>query len=110
VPKITFIETDGTRRECDAADGDSILDVGQRHGIDLEGACEGGMACSTCHVIVDADWFSKLKPPSEEEEDMLDMAYDLTKTSRLGCQITMGAELDGIVVSLPHGHHNLLDD
>ncbi|MDA1091049.1 MAG: 2Fe-2S iron-sulfur cluster-binding protein [Proteobacteria bacterium] len=110
MPKITFIEADGARQEIDAADGDTILDVGQRHGIDLEGACEGGMACSTCHVIVHEDWFLKLDPPSEEEEDMLDMAYDLTKTSRLGCQITMSAALDGIVVSLPRGHHNLLDD
>ena len=110
MPKITFIEPDGTRREFDAADGDTILDVGQRHGIDLEGACEGGMACSTCHVMVVDDWYARLDPPSEEEEDMLDMAYDLTKTSRLGGQITLTGALDGIVVSLPSGHHNLLDD
>ena len=110
MPKITFIEPDGTWREFDAADGDTILDVGQRHGIDLEGACEGGMACSTCHVIVADDWYARLDPPSEEEEDMLDMVYDLTKTSRLGCQITLTGALDGIVVSLPSGHHNLLDD
>lgn len=110
MPKITFIEPDGTRRECDAEDGESILDVGQRNGIDLEGACEGGMACSTCHVIVDKEWHERLTPPSEEEEDMLDMAFDLTKTSRLGCQISLTDALDGIVVSLPSGHHNLLDD
>ncbi len=110
MPKITFIEPDGTRRQFDAADGDTILEVGQRHGIDLEGACEGGMACSTCHVIVAEDWYSRLDPASEEEKDMLDMAYDVTKTSRLGCQITLTGGLDGIVVSLPSGHHNLLDD
>ncbi len=110
MPKITFIEPDGTRRQFDAAEGDSVLDVGQRHGIDLEGACEGGMACSTCHVIVAEDWYSRLEAPSEEEQDMLDMAYDLTKTSRLGCQITLSGALDGIVVSLPAGQHNLLDD
>ena len=110
MPKITFIEPDGRRRECDAGDGETILDVGQRYGIDLEGACEGGMACSTCRVIVDDEWFPKLDAPTEEEEDMLDMAYDLTKTSRLGCQIPLDDGLDGIVVSLPTAHHNLLDD
>ena len=68
------------------------------------------MACSTCHVIVAEDWYERLGPVSDEEEDMLDMAYDLTKTSRLGCQITLTGALDGIVVSLPAGHHNLLDD
>ena len=110
MPKITFIEADGTRREFDAQEGETVLDVGQRNGIDLEGACEACMACSTCHVIVAEDWFSRLPPASEEEEDMLDMAYDLTKTSRLGCQLTMNSDLDGLVVSLPSAHHNLLDD
>ena len=75
LPKIIFIEPDGTRRECDALAGETVLDVGQRNGFDLEGACEGGMACSTCHVIVAEDWFSRLPPASEEEEDLLDMAY-----------------------------------
>ena len=110
MPKIIFIEPDGTRRECDALAGETVLDIGQRNGFDLEGACEGGMACSTCHVIVAEDWFSRLPPASEEEEDMLDMAYDLTKTSRLGCQLTINSDLDGLVVSLPSAHHNLLDD
>ena len=110
LPKIIFIEPDGTRRECDSLAGETVLDVGQRNGFDLEGACEGGMACSTCHVIVAEDWFSRLPPASEEEEDMLDMAYDLKKTSRLGCQLTMNSDLDGLVVSLPSAHHNLLDD
>jgi len=109
LPKITFIQPNGTQRQFDATDGDTILDVAHRHGIDLEGACEGGMACSTCHVIVSEDWFERLGPISEEEEDMLDMAYDLTKTSRLGCQIVLTEALDGLVVSLPAGHHNLLD-
>ena len=109
MPIITFIEPDGRRRECDAADGETILNVGQRFGIDLEGSCEGCMACSTCHVIVGEDWFSKLEVASEEEDDMLDMAYDLTKTSRLGCQVVLNDGLDGIVVSLPSAHHNLMD-
>ena len=110
LPKITFIEPDGTSRSIDAEDGDTILDVAQRHGIDLEGACEGGMACSTCHVFVAEDWFERLKVASEEEEDMLDMAVDLRPTSRLGCQILLVDALDGLVVSLPSEHHNLLGD
>jgi 2Fe-2S ferredoxin len=110
LPKITFIEPDGTSRSFDAEDGDSILDVAQRHGIDLEGACEGGMACSTCHIIVAEDWFERLDAASEEEEDMLDMAVDLRPTSRLGCQINLTDVLDGLVVSLPSEHHNLLGD
>ena len=110
MPKITFIEPDGTHRQFDAEDGDTILDVAQRHDIDLEGACEGGMACSTCHVIVAGDWFERLDAASEEEEDMLDMAADLRPTSRLGCQILLTDALDGLVVSLPSEHHNLLDD
>jgi len=110
LPKITFIEPDGTNRSFDAEDGDSILDVAQRHGIDLEGACEGGMACSTCHIIVAEDWFERLDAASEEEEDMLDMAVDLRPTSRLGCQINLTDVLDGLVVSLPSEHHNLLGD
>jgi len=109
LPIIPFIEPDGRRRECDAADGETILDVGQRFRIDLEGSCEGCMACSTCHVIVGEDWFSKLEVASEEGDDMLDMAYDLTKTSRLGCQVVLNDGLDGIVVSLPSAHHNLMD-
>ncbi len=109
LPKITFIQPDGSRREFDVEDGDTILDVAQRHGIDLEGACEGGMACSTCHVIVAVDWFERLEPASEEEEDMLDMAASLTRTSRLGCQIQLTDALDGLVVSLPTEQHNMMD-
>ncbi|MSO92861.1 MAG: 2Fe-2S iron-sulfur cluster binding domain-containing protein [Rhodospirillales bacterium] len=106
--RMTFIDRKGERREVDAPDGVSLLEIAHRHGIDLEGACEGSMACSTCHVIVDPEWFGKLPALSEEEEDMLDLAFGLTKTSRLGCQITMCRELDGIVVRLPTVHRNLL--
>ena len=107
--KITFIEADGTRLECDAREGDSVLDVGQRNGIDLEGACEGSMACSTCHVSVAPDWHDRLEPASEDEKDLLDLAFALTSTSRLGCQIRMTGALDGLVVSLPARHLNLFD-
>ena len=89
MPKMTFIERDGTRREVDAPVGLSVLEIAHKHGVDIEGACEGSLACSTCHVIVDAAWFKKLEAPTEDEEDMLDLAFGLTQTSRLGCQIVM---------------------
>jgi ferredoxin, 2Fe-2S len=109
MPKMIFIERDGTRREVEAPVGLSVLEVAHRHGIDIEGACEGSLACSTCHVIVDAEWFDLLKEPSEDEEDMLDLAFGLTQTSRLGCQIIMTEELDGLTVKLPAGTRNMMN-
>jgi 2Fe-2S ferredoxin len=107
---MTFIERDGTRREVDAPLGLSVLEIAHKHGIDVEGACEGSLACSTCHVIVDAVWFPRLATPTEDEEDMLDLAFGLEKTSRLGCQIVMTEKLDGLVVKLPPGSRNLLNE
>lgn len=101
MPKMVFIETDGTRREVDAPLGLSILEVARRHDIDLEGACEGSLACSTCHVVVAPEWYDLLPDAQEDEEDMLDLAFGLTKTSRLGCQIRITPELDGLTVRLP---------
>ena len=109
MPKMTFIERDGTRREVDAPLGLSVLEIAHRHGIDIEGACEGSLACSTCHVIVDADWYDLLKEATEDEEDMLDLAFGLTKTSRLGCQIIMTEELDGLTVRLPQATRNMMN-
>lgn len=110
MPKMIFIEPDGTRKEVDAPNGLSILEIAHKHGLNLEGACEGSLACSTCHVIVDDDWFDKLDEATEEEEDMLDLAFGLTHTSRLGCQIKMSDDLDGIVVTLPAATRNMLVD
>jgi 2Fe-2S ferredoxin len=108
---MTFIAADGsTRREVDAPVGLSVLEIAHRHDIDLEGACEGSLACSTCHVIVDPEWFDQLDQPSEEEEDMLDLAFGLTHTSRLGCQIRMSEELDGLVVTLPSATRNMMGE
>ena len=109
MPRMTFIDRDGTRREVDAPLGLSVLEIAHKHGIDIEGACEGSLACSTCHVIVDLAWFGKLSTPTEDEEDMLDLAFGLEKTSRLGCQIVMSPELDGLTVRLPAGSRNLLN-
>jgi 2Fe-2S ferredoxin len=106
MPKMVFVERDGTRKEVDAPLGLSVLEIAHRHGVDIEGACEGSLACSTCHVIVDPSWFTKLAEPTEDEEDMLDLAFDLQETSRLGCQIIMTEKLDGLVVKLPKGSRN----
>jgi 2Fe-2S ferredoxin len=108
MPKMTFIERDGTRREVDAPLGLSVLEVAHKHGVDIEGACEGSLACSTCHVIVDAEWYELLKEATEDEEDMLDLAFGLTKTSRLGCQIIITEELDGLTVKLPQATRNMM--
>ena len=86
----------------------SVLQVARQHDIDIEGACEGSLACSTCHVIVDPDWYDLLKEASEDEDDMLDLAFNLTKTSRLGCQIIITEELDGLTVRLPAATRNFL--
>jgi len=110
MPKITFITPDNERHEIDAPEGLSIMEVAHMNDIDLEGACEGSLACSTCHVIVEPEWFKKLEEASEDEEDMLDLAFALTRTSRLGCQIIMTPELDGIVVSLPGATRNMMVD
>jgi ferredoxin, 2Fe-2S len=105
---MTFIERDGTRREVDAPAGLSVLEIAHKHKVDIEGACEGSLACSTCHVIVDASWYKKLTAATEDEEDMLDLAFGLTETSRLGCQLIMSDKLDGLVVALPSSVNNML--
>lgn len=106
--KITFVHQDGTRQEVEAPLGLSVLEIAHRNNIDLEGACEGSLACSTCHVIVDDSYFDKLEPAKEEEEDMLDLAFGLTHTSRLGCQIIITEELDGLTVRLPAATRNMM--
>ncbi len=108
MPKMTFINTDGTRVEVDAPVGLSVLEIAHRNNIDIEGACEGSLACSTCHVIVDPEWYEALPAATEDEEDMLDLAFGLTQTSRLGCQIIMTEELDGLTVALPAATRNMM--
>ena len=108
MPKMTFITPKGERIEVDAPVGLSVLEIAHRNAIDLEGACEGSLACSPCHVIGDPDDFDRLKEPTEDEEDMLDLAFGLTHTSRLGCQIIMTEELDGLTVTLPAATRNMM--
>lgn len=104
MPQIIFVSADGeTEKVCDAPLGLSVLEVAHKNDVDLEGACEGSLACSTCHVIVDPGFFDDLPEPTEEEEDMLDLAFGLTATSRLGCQLKVTEALDGLRVRLPGG-------
>jgi 2Fe-2S ferredoxin len=108
MPKMIFIKTGGERLEVEAPLGLSVLEIAHRNNIDLEGACEGSLACSTCHVIIDPEWYDVLEAASEDEEDMLDLAFGLTHTSRLGCQIKMTEELDGLTVTLPTATRNMM--
>jgi ferredoxin len=104
---VTFINADGESLEVQAVDGRSLLDVAQAAGQPLEGTCEGQMACSTCHVIIDKDWFDRLPRAVEDEEDMLDLASGARRTSRLSCQIILTPELDGLVVHVPAESRNM---
>lgn len=108
MPKVIFvIDKEGTEKVVDAPLGLSLLEIAHHNDIELEGACEGSLACATCHVILDEEFYRKLKNPSEAEEDMLDLAFGLTQTSRLGCQIIVSEELDGIKVYLPSATRNI---
>ena len=106
--KVTFRSADGDQEHTvEANEGDCLLDVAQAAGEPLEVTCEGQMACSTCHVVIDKAWFDKLPPAVEDEEDMLDLASGARRTSRLSCQITLTAELDGMVVHIPVESRNM---
>ena len=104
---LTFIDPRGRAVETAAESGDNLLRAGQAAGLPLEGTCEGQMACSTCHVIVAPEWFDRLPPASEEEEDMLDFAAGARRTSRLSCQIELTPDLDGLTVSVPAESNDL---
>lgn len=106
--KVFFIKPGDTVVEIEADIGLSILEVAHKNNIDLEGACEGSLACSTCHVIVDQEWFDLVPEATEDEDDMLDLAFGLTSTSRLGCQIILKEELDGIRLKLPSATRNMM--
>ena len=108
MPHITFFNPDGTNKVVEANIGDTILDVARKYDINIEGACDGSMACSTCHIIVDKKWYPKLNEMTEDEEDMLDLAFGLKRTSRLGCQIRITEALNGLVVFLPKETRNML--
>jgi len=103
---VTFVTQSGKRHTVQGKVGDTLLDLVVNHQIPLDGygACEGTLACSTCHVVLKKEDFAKLPDkPSDEEMDMLDLAYGLTDTSRLGCQIVLSPQLDGLEVIVPEG-------
>jgi len=105
---ITFIDKDGQEDTFEVAEGNNLLEIAQTHDVDMEGACEGSCACSTCHIIVeDEDMFDKIPEADDDENDMLDLAFGLQETSRLGCQIKMTKDLDGLRVRLPSMTRNL---
>ena len=105
---VRFVSADGNQvQEVLAPAGERLLDVAQNAGQPLEGTCEGQMACSTCHVIVDPEDFARLPRASEEEEDMLDLAAHVTRYSRLACQILLSDDLDSLTVRMPSGFHNM---
>lgn len=106
--KVTFIDKDGDEQTFEVADGDNLLDIAQANDIEMEGACGGSCACSTCHIIVDDnDMYDRMEEPDDDENDMLDLAFGLTETSRLGCQVKMSKDLDGLIVRLPSMTRNL---
>ncbi|KAL6929485.1 mitochondrial matrix iron-sulfur protein [Hanseniaspora valbyensis] len=104
---ITFVLKDGSQKKYAVSEGDSVLDIAQGNNLDMEGACGGSCACSTCHVIVDPEYYDKLEEPTDDEDDMLDLAYGLTETSRLGCCIHMNKDINNIRVALPQMTRNV---
>jgi len=103
---IHWVRKDGSIQVTKGSIGENIMRIAHQYGIELEGACEGVCACSTCHVILESTVYDKLPEPSENEEDMLDQAFGLKATSRLGCQVVVTAELDGMRVQLPAATRN----
>ncbi|KAE8251188.1 hypothetical protein A4X13_0g4110 [Tilletia indica] len=109
--KVTFRDSSGKDiKTVEANEGDDLLTLAHAYGIDLEGACEGSVACSTCHVILDSDVYDLLEEPSDDENDMLDLAFGLTDTSRLGCQVKVTKETGGMVAQLPSATRNMYVD
>ena len=104
---VRFIGVDGTEQAAQGSPGDRLLDLAHAYGQPLEGTCEGQMACSTCHVIVDAQDFARLPRASADEEDMLDLATGATRTSRLACQIWLDATLVALTVRIPAEARNM---
>jgi len=102
MPKIVYIDQEGTRREVDAQVGETVMEAAVRNQVPgIEADCGGACACATCHVYVDPGWTATTGSPAEMEEDMLDFAYDVRENSRLSCQLRVSEEFDGLVVTTP---------
>ena len=102
MPKLIFVNSDGNEKSVEAENGLSLMEVARDNDLGIEGTCGGSISCCTCHVIIDKEWFSVVGGPNPDEEDMLDLAVDLHSTSRLGCQIEVKKELDGLLVKIPN--------
>ena len=98
---IIFTKPDGSEHNVTVENGVTVMEAGRDAGLGIEGTCGGCLSCATCHVIVDPDWIVKTGTPGEDELDMLDLAFGLAQTSRLGCQIEMSDALDGLRVMIP---------
>ena len=101
MPNIIFVKPDGSEHTIVVENGSTVMEAGRDANLGIEGTCGGCLSCATCHVIVDTAWCAKTGAPSEDEIDMLDLAFGLTATSRLGCQIEMSEDLDGLKVAIP---------
>ena len=99
---INFKLRNGELKKIDAEDGLTLMEVARDNDLGIEGTCGGSISCCTCHVVIEKDWFSKVGPANPDEEDMLDLAVDLQPTSRLGCQIEITPELNGLIVNIPN--------
>ncbi|ELT97886.1 hypothetical protein CAPTEDRAFT_149659 [Capitella teleta] len=110
VVNVTFVDREGKRHPIRGKIGDNLMYLAHRYGIELEGACEASLACSTCHVYVNDDYFDALPEPEEKEEDMLDLAVFLKENSRLGCQIILSKDLEGMELVLPQATRNFYVD
>ncbi|KAF9091867.1 hypothetical protein BGX29_010726 [Mortierella sp. GBA35] len=108
--KVNFVKQNGETVTVEANEGESLLDLARANDLDVEGACEASLACSTCHLILDDASFDKLEEPSDEENDMLDLAFGLTDTSRLGCQVLMSKDLEGLTAKIPSATRNMYVD
>ncbi|AWD33338.1 2Fe-2S ferredoxin [Candidatus Fokinia solitaria] len=105
---LHFFDKDSNKITVQATVGLSILEIARKFHIPIEGACEGALACSTCHIILEQETYAKLSKPSSEEDDMLDLAFGLTSTSRLGCQVIVTPELNNAIIKLPRCTRNML--
>ena len=102
MPKITYIDSSGNNKTIDVDKGLSVMEGAVQNNIpEIDADCGGGMACATCHVYVKEDWFNKINKAEDAEQDMIDMAFEPKKNSRLSCQIIVTDELDGLVVTTP---------
>ena len=101
MPNIIFVKPDGSEHTIVVENGTTVMEAGRDANLGIEGTCGGCLSCATCHVIINTAWFAKTGAPSEDEVDMLDLAFGLTETSRLGCQIEMSEELNGLKVAIP---------